>query len=241
MGKLVDSIKSFGLFDEVNAFTEEDISTEFLKSNGDIFVEDTGFGLWLWKPYIIKDTLDKLNSGDLLLYSDAGCEYIHSPIELIRLLQKEDILSFEISHLQRDWTKKEVFKEVAAETAEEISLAKMRHGAFIGVRKTDFSVNFVTEWLNLCCKKSLLDNKLREKQIPTFNFHRNDQSLYSILCVQHRITAYRDPSQFGNSVRADYPNSTYPQLINHTRSGNLSLVQRFRKSVLPKITKLLRQ
>ena len=34
-----------------------------------------GHGYYIWKPYLIQKTMNKMNDGDILLYSDAGCEY----------------------------------------------------------------------------------------------------------------------------------------------------------------------
>jgi hypothetical protein len=32
-----------------------------------------GFGLWTWKPYVVRRSLEALPEGDMLVYSDAGC------------------------------------------------------------------------------------------------------------------------------------------------------------------------
>jgi hypothetical protein len=37
---------------------------------------DTGFGLWVWKPYLCKVILDQLNEGDILVYADSGSEIL---------------------------------------------------------------------------------------------------------------------------------------------------------------------
>jgi hypothetical protein len=47
--------------------------------------------------------------------------------------------------------------------------------------------------------------------------HRHDQSVFSVLSKKHGLPVFRDPSQFGNGVLDDFPNSTYPQLIVHSR------------------------
>lgn len=33
-----------------------------------------GYGYWLWKPYIVKKQLEKMNDNDILIYADSGCE-----------------------------------------------------------------------------------------------------------------------------------------------------------------------
>jgi hypothetical protein len=51
-----------------------------------------------------------------------------------------------------------------------------------------------------------------------FVAHRHDQSIFSLLTKRYGLVAYRDPSQYGNDLREEYPASTYGQLIDLTRS-----------------------
>ena len=45
---------------------------EIFWENHSSFIENNkkGYGYWLWKPYIIKKTLEKMKKGDILLYLD---------------------------------------------------------------------------------------------------------------------------------------------------------------------------
>jgi hypothetical protein len=66
--KLNESALKFGV-DKVFSFSPDDIvKTDFYEKNRIILEKKRGFGYWLWKPYIIIDTLSKLNDGDILIY-----------------------------------------------------------------------------------------------------------------------------------------------------------------------------
>jgi len=100
------------------------------------------------------------------------------------------------------------------------------------IRKTDNSSRFVSEWLRWSEDPRLLTDVPNTQGLPDyadFIDHRHDQSIFSLLTKKHGVPAFRDPSQWGNSVHAAYPNSSYPQIINHVRriSGRGSFKSHF--------------
>jgi len=71
--------KIVGNFDRVIAYGPEDIDNDFKQKHADIFRISRGYGLWLWKPYLIYKTLMKeCDAGDLLFYGDGGSFFIRS-------------------------------------------------------------------------------------------------------------------------------------------------------------------
>ena len=62
------------LFDKVIAYDEHDLPEDFQQIMKDRISEYgmKGYAYWSWKPYIIKQTLEEMNDGDILLYMDAG-------------------------------------------------------------------------------------------------------------------------------------------------------------------------
>src|SRR5689334_19513736 len=79
--------------DQVVSFGRKDIDDNFYLTNKDILDAERGAGYWLWKPYIINKMINKLNEGDILIYSDAGVALIN-PVQLVIQEMKEDILFF---------------------------------------------------------------------------------------------------------------------------------------------------
>ena len=62
------------LFDKVIAYDEHDLPEDFQQIMKNRISEYgmKGYAYWSWKPYIIKQTLEEMNDGDILLYMDAG-------------------------------------------------------------------------------------------------------------------------------------------------------------------------
>jgi hypothetical protein len=74
-----------------------------------------GAGYWLWKPYILLDTLNAVAEGTVIVYSDAysdaGQRYVADPSPLIDLAATRDVVLFHNNggQLQRTWTKRDCF------------------------------------------------------------------------------------------------------------------------------------
>jgi hypothetical protein len=225
---------SMAKFDiSTSIFTPFAIGEEFKRKNFQILQEEKGAGLWLWKPYFIKLTLQSLEDGQILFYTDAGCEVISDPRNLITILNDSDIGLFELTDKkEKFYTKSNVINHF--ELRQDQCNAPMRLASFLLFRKSCQSISFVNEWLEICTKKFLLDDSLRN-EIQGFIDHRHDQSILSCLSKIRNIQAHRDPSQYGNDFINKFPDDTYLETINHTRSNNLTLYRKFKKSVLPKI------
>ena len=237
--KLVNSARH-GDFDQIYSFCERDI-VDLRSRFPRHFKKSVGYGFWLWKPYLIAKVLDAAAEGDVVFYCDAGCLFEQSAEPLFQLTDSRDIVSFEIDALQKDWTKREVFDEMLGSEGHQIREQKMRVAAYILFKKSTQSQVFLSSWLSWCERLELLNNELRIKQDANFKWHRNDQSIFSILCSQMALEGFRDPSQYGNRYLKSYSNSAYPQIINHTREGKLTIQQKIRKSIYPKLERIFRK
>ncbi len=75
--RICKQAKKMEVFDEIIGLTEKDLQNDenfWLKHNNFIESNLKGYGYWIWKPYIIMKTLEKMNNNDILLYLDCGCE-----------------------------------------------------------------------------------------------------------------------------------------------------------------------
>ena len=79
--RIINVARITGLFDECFFYSNLNLpGNEFLKKKieSSFFLEVASSerigGCGLWKPYIILKTLEELNNGDILVYSDAGCK-----------------------------------------------------------------------------------------------------------------------------------------------------------------------
>lgn len=75
--KLIDKISDLNIFDECHMVTQEDLEQDTNYWNDhEKFIKNhsRGYGLYLWKSYVIKKYIDSMQNGDVLLYSDACCD-----------------------------------------------------------------------------------------------------------------------------------------------------------------------
>lgn len=224
--------------------------TPFYQAHRSTLDHPRGAGYWLWKPYIILETLEHAASGDIVVYSDAGVTVIRSLAPLFALCaEKGGILLFGghydgIGGQQNTcevWTKRDCFVLMECDTPRYYR-APMLDASFIVFMKNPQSTSLVNEWLNLCRDpRSLTDspNQLGLRNRPGFMGHRHDQSILSLLAARHGLEIFRSPSQFGNHCKlaafrtpnewlrhpyrmdGSYSNSPYSTLLFHHRKRTL--------------------
>ena len=235
--------KWFGGFDKVIAYSPIDIDEEFKKKNAAIFNQKRGGGYWIWKPYIVYHTLQKLEDGDYLFYCDTGCVLLKNANVFINIMKRdqEDIMAFEVyGHEEQAWTKRDIF-EYYGNTSEECRISNQIMGTFLFMKKTEKTMSIMKEWLDAACTGTLISDAENKSGLPNYDSfveNRHDQSLLSVLLKTKGINPYRDPSQFGlyqkykykaKCMNADrdyetYRKSTYKMPILLHRCGNIKLL-----------------
>lgn len=195
--------------DKVYEYGPEDIDSNFYQTNEKILKEKRGGGYWLWKPYFICKTLDKIQYGDYLIYVDSGSYFIKNVECLIRCMEKnsDDMISFPIPFIERQWTKKEILQYFRCENDEAILNSCQRIATFIVLKKTEETCRIMNEYLNIAQTNSLITDELDKGiQDPMFIENRHDQSIFSIIAKINKIPIYKDPSEYGKQ----------PQLLSET-------------------------
>jgi hypothetical protein len=214
------SAKSFG-FDEVISYSSNDIDKDFYEKNRNILSQSRGAGYWLWKPYFINKTLEKMDQGDLLVYSDSGSFYQNSPNELVELVKKDSngVLSFELKGLiENVYTKRDTFVLMGLDEPKYTETSQ-REATYIWLIKNDFTINLVREYLDFAQDERIITDKISEsKNYDVFKDHRHDQSIWSLLCKKYNIESHRLISQHGAHLVNDFPNDTYGQITLHHRN-----------------------
>lgn len=201
--------KKHGHFDKCIAYTPKDLDIEFVTKNAEIMKRPRGGGYWIWKSYIINQTLSTMQIGDYLLYCDTGA-YIRKPVQkLIQVMNKnnDDIMCFEIyNHLEQEWTKRDVFEYFNMET-EECKQSNQIMATMILIKKTKVTVKIFEEYEKACQYKELItdqENQTGKENFPGFKENRHDQSILSVLLKKYHVTPYKDPSQYGLYQKSPY-------------------------------------
>jgi hypothetical protein len=192
--RLVRQIERIKLFDEVTLYTDEYLKKDeyFWNKHGN-FVENNkrGYGHWLWKPYLTKITMDKMNDGDILFYLDSGCEFHIKKKDVLEqffeYVQDELLIGTETDLAECQWTKMDLLVHLDA-VDDRFSRSFQRQGGtnlFLVCEKTR---SFVNKWYETCCNHHLIDDSPSIiPNHPWFRDHRHDQSVYSILFKKYNF------------------------------------------------------
>ena len=214
-------------FDEVIEYCPEDIDEAFKTAHADICDNKRGYGLWLWKPYLILKTLKQCSEGDIVFYCDSGACFFRKATPVFSILEGTDIWISVLPLIEKQFTKAETF-EILGTHGEQFTDTPQISGAFLAFRKTAHSMTFVEEWLEYCCNiRALAPPEDMGKEISAFYAHREDQSILSLLAKKNGIKPYSDPSQHGrlpekyirkNCTMVYYGKEDYKPFILHHRT-----------------------
>lgn len=234
---LKQSARHYGI-DNIYSYTPADLKkTPFYRVNKYILDQPRGAGYWLWKPYFLLQTLKSSQPGDIVIYSDAGIEFVASPQKLYPLARKHQSLFFREGgeSLNNRYTKRDCFIINHADSPEFWQGPQVLASIHLHLVCSE-TINFISHWVACCANPySLTDlpNICNQPNLPEFEDHRHDQSVLSILIQQYSYPLHRDPSQYGQPLINDprYQTSNYGIIINHHRRRQASLVNRLRRLI----------
>lgn len=197
--RLINQSNELNIFDKTILYTNE-----YLKNNNEFwnkhytFIENNkrGYGYWLWKPFIIKKTMEQMKNGDILLYADCGCEIdIKKKDKLlndIELVKTQYIIGSYTGHDEQKWNKMDLILKLDANDDEYINTMQRQAGVILFL-VCDETRNLVNEWYELSCDYHLIDDSPSiAPNADIFIEHRHDQSIFSLLTKKYKI--YSDKS-----------------------------------------------
>jgi hypothetical protein len=259
---LMASGARFGATD-LRPWTEKMLrDTPFYSEHKAILDMGRGGGYWLWKPFIIVQTLAEMEEGDCLIYSDSGIEIVADLTPLLNIaVEKRGVMLFSGTGKCREWTKRDCFFYMGADEPVYYE-AQMLDASFVVLMKAPYACAFAAEWVAMCRDRRILTdepNTCGQPNLHGFVDHRHDQSVLSLLARRDNLEIFRHPSQFGNHAKlpeyrergewtnlpyASEPfwNSPYGTLLNHHRGRPSVEVQRALEACrrfLPSISKPL--
>jgi hypothetical protein len=201
--------KEIGIFDRIISLTEKEVlnDSNLCQDNRDFILDGKngrGFGYWLWKPYIIMNTLGKMNENDFLIYVDSGCtinangrQRILEYLEILNCNKYEyGILSFQLNHLPEiRYTKRALFTYLNTDNYDMMSGQCM--ATVIIMKKNVHSLQIVNEWYRIASIGNLInDDKGCDEEYNTFIDHRHDQSIFSLLVKKYGSIKIADETYF---------------------------------------------
>lgn len=228
--------KIFGKADIVISYEPKDIDHNFLDENRELLSAKKGNGYWIWKPYFIRKTLDKMEDGDYLYYCDAGSICIRSIRHLVNFMEKnvpyQDILCFNYPSKEYEYTKRDAMALMDIDKPE-VANTNQIQAVYILVKKSNMSVKIIDEWLECCTDANLITGSepLGLQHYNGFKEHRYDQSLWSLVCKKNNLKVFRDPC--GSKIDSDeYCDSTYPAINISIRGNNNNIYYKLFRNII---------
>lgn len=189
--RLLNQINNLNLFDKTTLYTDEYLKndSEFWSKHEKFITNNKrGYGYWLWKPYIIKKTMETMNEGDILLYLDCGCEIdIKKKIELVNHLEmiKNEYIIATHTYIEKEWNKMDFILKMDMLNDKFLNTLQYQAGVilFLVCEKT---IDIVNKWYELGCEYHNIDDSPSiTPNFPCFIEHRHDQSIFSLLTKKY--------------------------------------------------------
>lgn len=179
------------IFDETRLFTMDWLAkTDFYLENKNILEQERYAGWCLWKPYIILENLEKLQDNEILIYMDVGDQPYKGISEfVINWMKDNEILITTGGNCNKSYAKRDVFVFMECDSEQYWNAPQVEAG-FIALKKNDFCVNLVREWLEYCKDERIITdipNQGGHENFEEFIDFRADQSVLSILAVKYSI------------------------------------------------------
>ncbi|MDR1740484.1 MAG: hypothetical protein LBR38_01355 [Synergistaceae bacterium] len=181
------------VYTRICLYDEDSLDSEFYNRWRDKFSLRRGFGYWIWKPQVVLQTFAKMNDGDVLQYTDAGCWL--NPRGVNRLMDyvaiaashPSGILAFQLDAAycaEEKWTKGDMLDYFGVRGSESILKSGQCAATAFFMRKCETTVQFVHDWLAVFEHDFSLcdDSPSKSPNSETFMENRHDQSAFSLLC-----------------------------------------------------------
>jgi hypothetical protein len=196
------------VYDQICIYNENDLDVEFRKHFSDKLVPSRLFGYAVWKPQIILQTLEKMNEGDILQYTDAGCHLNKGGVERLNEyfemtnISEIGMLGFEnkipdnlkLNSLPLDlpekyWTKGDLFDYFNVRHKKEIYESNQIGTGIFFVKKTTQNISIIREFLQVYYDDFSLvdDTSSKSPNFEGFIENRHDQSVFSLIAKKYHI------------------------------------------------------
>lgn len=192
--RLITQASKLNLFDNTKFYSEKDLKNTNFYTKHKTFIEKNkrGYGYWLWKPYIIKETFKKMKDGDILLYLDCGCELgknkKNNLKKLMNDVKKYEIIYTRTGRKEKQYNKMDLVNYMNMNNSKYMDTEQIQGGTLLILVNTK-TRKLINEWYNIGCNYHFIDDsKSVLKNDKIFKEHRHDQSIFSLLIKKYNLT-----------------------------------------------------
>lgn len=199
--RIKQEAENFKIFDDIKIYGREDIGQDFIDKTLPYINMQRGGGYWLWKPYFLKKTFDKMKDGDYCIYADCGCTI--NPIGQETLMKYLSLLDEDGSGIFRFsfggtkellFTNTKVFEYFGKENDQHFMESDCLMATIMIFKKCQNSIDFVNRLLEIAeTEPALFSDEFNEyKKHPNFKDSRHDQSVSACLVKLGKVFIYPD-------------------------------------------------
>lgn len=171
-------------FDFIFNYRKELLDPEFVAEYADVFANQRGAGLWLWKPWIILHTLKQIPENAILVYGDSNTIFRRPIDDLVAAAHKHEIILLQHPTLSREQEAQLTTLENLDCNSEECRKGANVVACFMVLRNTQYTRDFIARWLDNCKNRGLFIRDDRES--PMLVDHLNDQPILGIMAYHSR-------------------------------------------------------
>lgn len=200
--------EGLGVFNTINVFSNfncYDYCPELLNHKHYMDVPHRrGYGYWVWKFFLVREFLNNIPEGDLILYTDIGCTFNYKGkprfMEYCDIVQEKNSLTFELEHLEFTYTKMDTYKRIFPDDDSHGNTGQRCSGIFFLKNNKENKDIFdelkqfhvENNYINVTDEPSMIPNH------PSFVEHRHDQSIFSLMTKKHNMFAIQDETYWIN-------------------------------------------
>lgn len=214
---------------EYSIWTPRDLDPAFRETMHYVLRQERGAGFYAWKPYVCQMEMMRLNDGDILVWCDAGNEWIGDMNRAVAAMD-QDILFFDNGWKHAEWCKMDCLSSILPNVERQIkegarglhlqAEAHQVQASTFFIRVTPETRKFVQEWFAWSLMPGMIDNEPSVlPNVPGFQEHRWDQSILTCLQIKYGYRLHWFPSH--TNLHRENSQKEYPVLFNHHRRRNI--------------------
>lgn len=193
--------RGMGRFATVAAVDERFLGPDYWRVHGaTVRQHPRGFGLFTWKPHVLRRRLAELPAGDLLVYCDAGCSVNREGRDrlddylALAAGHASGTLAFALAGRVGEWTKRAALVAAAADD-EAMRRREMLLAGILVLCAGPAALDLVREWERRMADVRIVDDSPAPGgEHPEFRAHRHDQSIFTLLAHQCGVRSIPDES-----------------------------------------------
>jgi len=232
--RIAEQASNFNIFDKIFQLNENDIQEFIEKHKNFINNNPYGFGLFIWKPKVIYDTLLKLNDNDILIYCDAGI-YLNINGKdrlneyLLKLTDTKSILTFctNENYLAKYYVKMDAIMNYFQEFNNKSDIAC--YAGLMIIKKNNLSLTLIKEWLDLCENYNFINKGCSNEYNEADYYQGNDcdNGLFNLCLSKHEDIVTKIFPDETNLYRDKIQIAHCPDIMINSNSIDWSSLDRF--------------